>query len=255
MIKLKELGYTVKKVLGQGAYGIVYSVVCKKGSKSAVKVTELRNDNEINNFDREIDFLKLVKDDPLFVQMRYFVPFDKQDKKRFLIFMDKESMNLFDALDKGPDLNVKIHYFIGLINCLYVLHDKYKYYHQDIKIENILIDRNGNIKLADFGFIQNINTQSKFIKGTPGINAPEKENFPYFLGACNDIYSAGLVGFYIFTKSYPNKMIREAIKDGNAIIFPKEIPEKIAKLIYDMLEYDYEKRITIQDVKKRIEEL
>ena len=46
--------------------------------------------------------------------------------------------------------------------------------HRDIKLENIMVDTNMNIKLADFGFAtnENINKLDSFL-GSPAYMAPE----------------------------------------------------------------------------------
>ena len=42
-------------------------------------------------------------------------------------------------------------YFLGLIHAIEYCHDCASVMHRDIKLENILIDENDQVKLADFG--------------------------------------------------------------------------------------------------------
>jgi p21-activated kinase 2 len=60
---------------------------------------------------------------------------------------------------------------------------KHKQIHRDLKSDNILVDKNGQIKVADFGFAIQLTKEQKNRKsvvGTPAWMAPElikKENY------------------------------------------------------------------------------
>lgn len=54
------------------------------------------------------------------------------------------------------------------------IHDK-KQIHRDLKSDNILVDQNGNIKVADFGFAIQLTKEQqkrKSVVGTPAWMAP-----------------------------------------------------------------------------------
>jgi serine/threonine protein kinase len=53
------------------------------------------------------------------------------------------------------------------------LHTKVGVAHLDMKIENILFDRDYNIKICDFGFSEGIQTRLYEPNGTQGYMAPE----------------------------------------------------------------------------------
>lgn len=61
-----------------------------------------------------------------------------------------------------------------LLSALCYLHNK-SITHRDIKLENVMLDSRGNVKLIDFGFSTQIpNTQKiKLFCGTPSYMAPE----------------------------------------------------------------------------------
>lgn len=42
--------------------------------------------------------------------------------------------------------------FLELINALSLVHNKAGYAHLDLKLENILVSKEGQVKLCDFGF-------------------------------------------------------------------------------------------------------
>ena len=81
--------------------------------------------------------------------------------------------------------------------------------HRDLKLENILIDDNLNLKLADFGFAcyKNIDTLRSY-RGTMTYMAPEiKENKEY-KGTQVDMFSIGVILFIIVQGIFPFKEAR-----------------------------------------------
>jgi len=68
--------------------------------------------------------------------------------------------------------------------------------HRDIKLENILVDKSMNIKLADFGFATNdhIDRLDSFL-GSPAYMAPEILEGKIYNGKKTDIFALGVVLF------------------------------------------------------------
>lgn len=68
--------------------------------------------------------------------------------------------DLFDViLEKGPikDENLLKHLFSQISGALEHLHTQASYAHLDIKLENILIGNDYQLKLSDFGFATGVN--------------------------------------------------------------------------------------------------
>src|SRR5262249_13987924 len=83
--------------------------------------------------------------------------------------------------------------------------------HRDIKPENILLDRKGNVEIADFGLAKLLGpragdsmlTGSRQIMGTPHYMAPEQMEKPLQVDHRADIYSLGVVFYEMLTGELP----------------------------------------------------
>jgi len=76
--------------------------------------------------------------------------------------------------------------------------------HRDIKLENIIMDKNMNLKLADFGFAtdEDVEVLSCF-RGTQSYMAPEIRNGDLYNGKETDIFSMGVVLFTLVVGYFP----------------------------------------------------
>src|SRR5436190_20125422 len=83
--------------------------------------------------------------------------------------------------------------------------------HRDIKPGNILIDKKGRVKIADFGLAKIIGkapenfpiTQTRMTMGTPHYMAPEQVERPLDVDHRADIYSLGVVFYQMLTGELP----------------------------------------------------
>lgn len=81
--------------------------------------------------------------------------------------------------------------------------------HRDLKCENILIDDNMNLKLADFGFAcyKNINALESY-RGTLTYMAPEIKEYKQYKGKQVDMFSIGVILFIIVKGCFPFREAR-----------------------------------------------
>lgn len=89
---------------------------------------------------------------------------------------------LFDTCQSLGAMGEKTgRYFMNqMLDTIEYMHNK-QVVHRDLKLENILVDQNMNLKVADFGFAcyKNVNNLSSY-RGTKTYMAPEiKENKHY----------------------------------------------------------------------------
>jgi TolB-like protein/tetratricopeptide (TPR) repeat protein len=125
--------------------------------------------------------------------------------------------------------------------------------HRDIKPGNIMIDRNGNVKIMDFGIARSAErkgmTEAGALVGTPGYMSPEQVEGKT-VDHRSDIYSLGIVMFEMLTGKLPftgETPLEAAIKrTWEAPPDPKElnvlIPDSLVQAIMRCLAKDREKR-------------
>ena len=77
--------------------------------------------------------------------------------------------------------------------------------HRDIKLENLLLDENNNIKIIDFGFSTCIPNEKKIkiFCGTPSYMAPEIVLKTEYCGPPADIWALGVLLFTVLSGSFP----------------------------------------------------
>ena len=121
--------------------------------------------------------------------------------------------------------------------------------HRDIKLDNILLDHNGGIKIGDFGVskLWRYNEMMMEQCGTPAYIAPEILRDRGYRGGGVDIWSAGVVLFSMLHGTVPFKganmsELHKLILKGKYTV--KEGSDNVKDLLGRMLEVDPEKRIT-----------
>lgn len=143
--------------------------------------------------------------------------------------------------------------FSQLVSALNYLHAK-SIAHRDIKLENVMLDHRGNVKLIDFGFSTQIpNTQKiKLFCGTPSYMAPEIVKKIEFCGPPADVYAAGVLLFAFFCGCFPyrgkdDKDLYKKIANDDLVI-PDHVPPGPKILIARMLQKDPDSRPTSQQL-------
>lgn len=130
--------------------------------------------------------------------------------------------------------------------------------HRDIKLENLLLDGQNNIKIIDFGFSTCIpnDRKVKIFCGTPSYMAPEIVNKTEYCGPPADIWALGVLLFTMLCGIFPYKgKINEDLytKISNAEYkVPVDVISALSKDVLDLLAsmfiINVEKRISVNEI-------
>ncbi|EOB12741.1 Glycogen synthase kinase-3 beta [Nosema bombycis CQ1] len=145
---ISKITFNYSKIIGKGSFGVVLKIKDTKGGIYALK--RVFQDNRYYN--RELDLLLKISHNHI-ANLKFYFYNEECSKGRFLnIFMDFHPNNLEDQilLQVPKSLPVLVKYFYQICLGLQYLHEN-KICHRDIKPSNILLDKNDNIKICDFG--------------------------------------------------------------------------------------------------------
>ena len=160
---------------------------------------------------------------------------------------------------KGGKLNWKeaLHFITQIMKALSHAHSR-GIIHRDIKPHNIMVLRDGSIKVADFGIARvtssNQNTMTQEALGSVHYISPEQARGSH-IDARSDIYSAGVVLYEMLTGRLPyegDSPVAVAIQHINSVpLSPRElerdIPEALEAITIKAMASDVNKRYISAD--------
>lgn len=264
---LKE-SYDLLNKLGDGAFSSVFLAIHRPtGVHVAIKIIKKNNtsttqtlSHESNKFSdilHEAEILKSLNHPNIIKLFEFF-----EDDNNFYFVQELcEHGTVAQYImeygsSEGPEIK---RIFLQLISAISYLHEVAGILHCDIKAENVLLDSNNNVKLADFGFAydqnninENSSENSTKIKGSPAYIAPE-----ILQGSSNsvesDIWSTGVFLYYILTGSLPFEddeiegLVRSIVEMKPA--FPSHLSSEASQLIMKILKKNPKKRYSLKKIK------
>jgi serine/threonine protein kinase len=95
--------------------------------------------------------------------------------------------------------------FTQLVGAVSYVHNK-SCVHRDLKLENILLDKHGDVKLVDFGFTREYEGKSNYLQtwcGTVCYSAPEMLKGEKYAGEKVDVWSLGIILYALLVGELP----------------------------------------------------
>ena len=248
------------KSLGEGAYGSVllaehvndphYRVAIKCIDKEKILVDTWVRDRKLGTICSEIQIMAFLNDAP-HPNIPRLVDFFEDSKFYYLettIFGDPPAIDLFDYIEVRQNLTELECKFIFKQIVLAVCHlHKNGIVHRDIKDENVIVDRNGLIKLIDFGSAS-YTKQGPFdvFVGTIDYASPEVLRGEKYTGKPQDIWALGVLLYSILLKENPFYNVDEIM--GGDLYIPYAFSDAAISLVKRILNRNLADRPTISDI-------
>lgn len=262
--------YKYNKKITDTIYGSLNLYTNLNGEKVIVKtsyldnITEIRLGKEYPLFEYEL--VSKIPKHPNIIQ--YYEEYEDTECHHLVMEYCPNGDLLDYIINNNLSDNEKLRIIKQIISGLQHLHSN-GIVHLDISAENILLDKDYNVKIADFGLAKKLKetfNSNGFKIGKLFYMAPEIYEYEPFSGILADIYSLGILIFVLYCKHFPYKTpdkltdrnfyliwrkgITSILNDKNKLVIPKDIISLIDKIIINQ-----EQRLTLKQISCYIDTL
>ncbi|QDV38135.1 serine/threonine-protein kinase [Tautonia plasticadhaerens] len=263
--KLAKMDYEVVRSLGTGAGSTILLVRDKAtGRKYALKVVRRQGPDDdiyVNQAMVEWDVARMLNHPNIVRVLDFRVKkswFKTTGVELLLEYVD--GVMLDDLLAKLPVPRL-VAFFRRVADAMAHMHRR-GVYHGDLKPGNLMITRDGQVKVIDFGTAWIRGEDKGRVQGTPYYMAPEQAQRKV-VDEKTDVYNFGATMYRMFTGEYANLGIpgldngranRARMKSPASMV--PDLPKSLSDLIMDCIAPKPDRRPSgMQEVRERLDEI
>uniref|UniRef100_A0A667WPE1 Dual serine/threonine and tyrosine protein kinase n=1 Tax=Myripristis murdjan TaxID=586833 RepID=A0A667WPE1_9TELE len=188
--------------LGRGQYGVVYLCDSWGGRyPCALKSVVPPDDKHWNDLALEFHYTRSLPKHERLVDLHGSVidhTYGGGSSIAVLLIMERLHRDLYTGLKAGLSLRERLQIALDVVEGIRFLHSQ-GLLHRDIKLKNVLLDKQNRAKITDLGFCKPEAMMSGSIVGTPIHMAPELFTGKYDNSV--DVYAFGILFWYLCTGS------------------------------------------------------
>ncbi|KAJ0105966.1 hypothetical protein Patl1_18691 [Pistacia atlantica] len=266
--------------IGQGSYAVVYRGIWN-GSDVAVKVYfgNEYSEGTLQNYKKEIDIMKNLRHPNVLLFMgavysqerlaivtellprgSLFKTLHKNNQALDIRRRFRMALDVVRSLALSPSLCLCAFVLLQARGMNYLHRRNPPIVHRDLKSSNLLVDRNWNVKVGDFGLSKWKDAtylSAKSGRGTPQWMAPEVlRNEPS--NEKSDVFSFGVILWELMTVSIPWNNLNSLQVVGvvgfmdRRLELPEGLDPQVASVIGDCWQSDADKRPSFEDIIQRM---
>ncbi|XP_074039380.1 uncharacterized protein [Leptinotarsa decemlineata] len=248
--------YDIERTIGKGNFAVVKLAKHRiTKTEVAIKIID-KSQLDASNLQkvyREVDIMKRL-DHPHIIKL-----YQVMETKNMIYLVSEYASQgeIFDYIAKYGRMSEdqSRSKFWQILSAVEYCHNR-NIVHRDLKAENLLLDSNNNIKIADFGFSNyyTLGGQLSTWCGSPPYAAPEVFEGKKYVGPEIDIWSLGVVLYVLVCGALPFdgcslQALRDRVLSGRFRI-PYFMSSDCESLIRKMLVLEPNKRYSVQQIKK-----